>query len=70
MQLQLFVDYEEEERNKAEKEEKEKRERALQRATLLLQSKYYNTKRINSFNEGSLPPVALRTSNQLSHHAA
>ena len=40
VQLQLFVDYEEEERNKSEKEEKEKRERALQRATLLLQSKY------------------------------
>ncbi|MBR0512078.1 MAG: DNA methylase [Ruminococcus sp.] len=40
VQLQLFVDYEEEERNKTEKEEKEKRERALQRATLLLQSKY------------------------------
>ncbi|MEI3019642.1 IS3 family transposase [Ruminococcus sp.] len=31
---------------------------------------YYNTQRINSFNEGSLPPVALRTSKQLSHHAA
>ncbi len=31
---------------------------------------YYNTQRINSFNAGGLPPVALRTSNQLSHHAA
>ncbi len=31
---------------------------------------YYNTQRINSFNEGGLPPVALRTSKQLSHHAA
>jgi transposase InsO family protein len=30
---------------------------------------YYNTQRINSFNEGGLPPVALRTSKQLSHHA-
>ena len=31
---------------------------------------YYNTQRINSFNEGGLPPVALRTSKQLSYHAA
>lgn len=31
---------------------------------------YYNTKRINSFNEGGLPPVALRSSRELSHHAA
>ena len=31
---------------------------------------YYNTQRINSFNAGGLPPVALRTSKQLSHHAA
>jgi len=31
---------------------------------------YYNTQRITSFNEGDLPPVALRTSKQLSHHAA
>ena len=40
VQLQLFVDYEEEERKQAEKEEKEKKERALQRATLQLQRKY------------------------------
>ena len=31
---------------------------------------YYNTQRINSFIEGGLPPVALRTSKQISHHAA
>ena len=31
---------------------------------------YYNTQRINSFNEGGLPPVALRNSKQLSHHVA
>ena len=31
---------------------------------------YYNTQRINSFNEGGLPPVALRNSKQRSHHAA
>ena len=31
---------------------------------------YYNTQRINSFNEGGLPPVALRSSRELSHHAA
>lgn len=31
---------------------------------------YYNAQRINSFNEGGLPPVALRTLRQLSHHAA
>ena len=31
---------------------------------------YYNTQRINSFNEGGLPPVALRNSRQLSHHVA
>lgn len=31
---------------------------------------YYNTQRINSFNAGGLPPVALRTSKQLSHHVA
>ena len=31
---------------------------------------YYNTQRINSFNEGGLPPVALRTSTGLAHHAA
>ena len=31
---------------------------------------YYNTQRINSFNEGGLPPVELRTSTGLAHHAA
>ncbi len=31
---------------------------------------YCNTQRINSFNEGGLPPVALRTSTGLAHHAA
>jgi len=31
---------------------------------------YYNTQRINNFNEGGLPPVALRTSTGLAHHAA
>ena len=31
--------------------------------------RYYNTQRINSFNEGSLPPVTLRTLRQPSHHA-
>ena len=31
---------------------------------------YYNTQRINSFNEGGLPPVALRISKQLAPHAA
>ena len=31
---------------------------------------YYNTQRINSFNAGGLPPVALRTSTGLAHHAA
>ncbi|WP_303837420.1 DNA methylase [Ruminococcus flavefaciens] len=40
VQLELFVDYEEEERKKARKKEKAAKERALQRATLLLQSKY------------------------------
>ena len=30
---------------------------------------YYNTQRINSFNAGGLPPVALRTSTGLAHHA-
>lgn len=40
VQLELFVDYEEEERKKAQKKEKAEKERALQRATLLLQGKY------------------------------
>ena len=31
---------------------------------------YYNTQRINSFNACGLPPVALRTSTGLAHHAA
>ena len=31
---------------------------------------YYNTQRINSFNEGGLPPVALRSSTDPAHHAA
>jgi transposase InsO family protein len=31
---------------------------------------YYNTQRINSFNEGGLPPVALRSSAGLAHNAA
>ncbi|WP_037324667.1 IS3 family transposase, partial [Ruminococcus flavefaciens] len=31
---------------------------------------YYNTQRINSFNEGGLPPVTLRTSTKSAHHAA
>ena len=30
---------------------------------------YYNTQRINSFNEGGLPPVALRTSKQIEYVA-
>ena len=33
-------------------------------------SSYYNTQRINSFNEGGLLTVALRTANEISHHAA
>ncbi len=40
IQLELFVDYEEEERKKAAKKAKEDKERALQRATLALQKKY------------------------------
>ena len=31
---------------------------------------YYNTQRINSFNKDGLPPVALRSSFGLAHHAA
>ena len=31
---------------------------------------YYNTQRVNSFNEGGLPPVALRSSREFSHHVA
>ena len=31
---------------------------------------YYNTQRINSFNAGGLPPVALRSATGLAHHAA
>ena len=31
---------------------------------------YYNTQRINSFNAGGLPPVALRSATGLTHHAA
>ena len=31
---------------------------------------YYNTQRINSFNAGGLPPVALKTSTKSAHHAA
>ena len=31
---------------------------------------YYNTQRINSFNEGGLPPVTLRTSADQAHNAA
>ena len=40
VQLELFVDYEEVERQKAEKKHKEDRERALQRATLQLQGRF------------------------------
>ena len=40
IQLELFVDYEEEERKKAAKKAKQDKERALQRATLMLQKKY------------------------------
>ena len=40
VQLELFVDYEEEERKKATKKRKEERERALQRATLQLQGRF------------------------------
>ena len=40
VQLELFVDYEEVERQKAEKKRKEERERALQRATLKLQGRF------------------------------
>ena len=31
---------------------------------------YYNTQRVNSFNEGEIPPVTLRTSKHFSSHAA
>jgi len=31
---------------------------------------YYNTQRINSFNAGGLPPVALRSATGLAHHVA
>ena len=40
VQLELFVDYEEAERQQAEKKRKADKEKALQRATLLLQDKY------------------------------
>lgn len=40
VQLELFLDYEEVERQKAEKKRKEERERALQRATLQLQGRF------------------------------
>lgn len=40
MQLELFVDYEELERQERARREKEQRERQLQRATLFLQDKY------------------------------
>ena len=40
VQLELFVDYEEVERQKAEKKRKEERERALQRTTLQLQGRF------------------------------
>ena len=40
VQFELFVDYEEVERQKAEKKRKEERERALQRATLQLQGRF------------------------------
>lgn len=40
VQLELFVDYEEVERQKAEKKRREERERALQRATLQLQGRF------------------------------
>lgn len=40
VQLELFVDYEEVERQKTEKKRKEERERALQRATLQLQGRF------------------------------
>ena len=31
---------------------------------------YYNTQRVNSFNDNGLPSVALRSSTRLPHHAA
>ena len=40
VQLELFVDYEEEERKRAQREEKARKMRALQRTTLFLQDKY------------------------------
>lgn len=40
VQLELFVDYEEMERQEAERKRKAEREKALQRATLFLQDKY------------------------------
>ena len=40
VQLELFVDYEEVERQEAERKRKAEKEKALQRATLLLQDKY------------------------------
>ena len=40
VQLELFVDYEEVERQEAERKRKAEKEKALQRATLFLQDKY------------------------------
>ena len=40
VQLDLFSDYDAEERKKAEKKEKDDKEKALQKATLLIQSRY------------------------------
>ena len=40
VQLELFVDYDEVERQKAEKKRKEEREKSLQRATLMIQDRF------------------------------
>ncbi|MCQ2417990.1 MAG: DNA methylase [Oscillospiraceae bacterium] len=69
MQLELFVDYEEVQRKEAEAKRKEQREKALQRATLLLQDKFGKNAVLKGMNlsEGAM---TIERNGQIGGHRA
>ncbi|MCQ2417793.1 MAG: DNA methylase [Oscillospiraceae bacterium] len=69
MQLELFVDYDALEQQEAEEKRKVKRERALQRATLLLQDKYGKNAVLKgmNFSEGAM---TIERNGQIGGHRA
>ncbi len=69
VQLDLFGDYDAEERKKAEKKEKDDKEKALQKATLLIQSRYGKNAVLKGMNlmEGG---TTIERNGQIGGHSA